>query len=56
MKSVSQMIDQLESLLGTKDLSEWEQGFVETLVERKGRALSEKQTEVMERIYKKHFA
>ena len=56
MKSVAQMIDQLEGLLGTKDLSEWEQGFVETLVERKGAALSDKQSEIMERIYRKHFA
>lgn len=56
MKSVSQMIAQLEGLLGTKDLTEWETGFVETLVARKGQPLTEKQLEVMERIYKKHFA
>ena len=56
MKSVAQMIAQLEGLLGTKDLTEWEAGFVETLVERNGSALSDKQTEIMERIYRKHFA
>lgn len=56
MKSVAQMIEQLDGLLGTKDLSDWEQGFVETLVERKGSPLSDKQTEIMERIYRKHFA
>jgi sulfur relay (sulfurtransferase) DsrC/TusE family protein len=56
MKSVAQMIAQLEGLLGTKDLSEWEQGFVETLVKREGKNLSDKQVEIMERIYGKHFA
>lgn len=56
MKSVAQMIDQLEGLLGTADLTDWETGFVETLVERKGSELSDKQTEIMERIYRKHFA
>ena len=56
MKSTGQMIEQLEGLLGTSDLTDWESGFVETLVERKGKPLSDKQTEIMERIYRKHFA
>lgn len=56
MKSVAQMVAQLEGLLGTADLSEWEQGFVETLVERNGKGLSDRQIEIMERIYRKHFA
>jgi hypothetical protein len=56
MKSVEQMVAQLEGMLGTKDLSEWERGFVETLVERKGKGLSDRQIAIMERLYRKHFA
>jgi hypothetical protein len=56
------MVKQVEGLLGTKDLTEWEESFVDSIVERlrdnpKGTlALSSKQVEVIERIYGKHFA
>jgi len=55
MKSVQQMVAQLEGLLGTKDISDWEQGFIESIVERKA-SLTDKQLVVVERIYRKHFA
>ena len=59
MKSVRAMIDQLDGMLGTKDLSEWEQQFVSDICARGWRNstshLSEKQIAVIERIYRKHF-
>lgn len=58
--STATMVEQLEGLLGTDDLSEWEAGFVDSLVEARddGRLLnlSGKQVEVLDRIYRKHFA
>ena len=57
MKSLGQMVDQLDGLTGTKDLSEWENNFVESCVTAKtnGRTLSDKRAEIVERIWKKHF-
>lgn len=58
--STATMIEQLAGLLGTDDLSDWEQGFVESLVEARadGRLLnlSGKQVEALDRLYRKHFA
>lgn len=58
--STTTMIRRLEGMLGTKDLSEWEQGFVETLVERleagQVTQLTERQVETLERLHGKHFA
>lgn len=62
--STQTKIKQLESLLGTEDLNEWEQGFVEGLAERArssenlGTALmlSDKQLDSLDRLYRKHFA
>lgn len=60
MKSLGQKLEQLSGLLGTRDLSEWEEGFVSNVTERcrdgDTRQLTEKQAEVVERIYAKHFA
>ena len=60
MTSTTTMIRRLEGMLGTKDLSEWEQGFVETLVERleagQVTQLTERQVEILERLHGKHFA
>ena len=45
---------------GTKDLSDWEQGFVETLVARveagQVTQLTDRQVETLERLHGKHFA
>ncbi len=61
MKSIGQMIRQLEGLVGTSDLNDWENDFVENQVQRTGHGkmtegLSEKQVEIIQKIYNKHFA
>ena len=60
MLSTSQMIDRLAGMVGTKDLSDWETKFVQSLIDRKkaGRvtSLSEKQLDVLVRLHSKHFA
>ena len=57
--STTTMIRRLEGMLGMKDLSDWEQGFVETLVELldAGRvtSLTERQVETLERLHGRHF-
>ena len=58
MKSIGAMLEQLDGLLGTNDLTEWEQDFVESVLAWHGvnsTGLSEKQIAIVERIYKKHF-
>lgn len=60
MKSIGAMIQQICGL-ADEDLSEWEKGFVDSIEEKtEGGAdtskLSEKQLEVIERLYNKHFA
>lgn len=60
--SIGTMIDQLDGLRDTRDLNEWEQGFVTNVLERylvankDSRCLSAKQVECVEKIWKKHFA
>ena len=61
MKSLAQKIQQCEGLLGTKDVTAWESDFLQSVIDRSngGRdttRLTEKQAEVVERIYGKHFA
>lgn len=59
MKSIDAMIEQLDGMLGTDDLTEWEQQFVADICARSWRNstmhLSDKQVAVIERIYRKHF-
>jgi hypothetical protein len=54
------MIEQVSGCLGTGDLTEWEESFARSLVERRreGRTgdLSEKQIATLERLWAKHFA
>ncbi len=55
------MIVKLSAMLGTEDLSEWEEGFVESIAEKSKNgtittALSEKQVAAIDRLYSKHFA
>lgn len=59
--SVGAMIEQLSGLLGTADLSDWEQGFVENMVRESGGGmktsrLSEAQVDKVEQVWRKHFA
>jgi hypothetical protein len=60
VKSLGQKLEQLSGMLGTRDLSEWEEGFVSNVCQRCAdgdtKHLTEKQVEVVERIYAKHFA
>lgn len=61
MTSINSMIEQLDGLLDTTDLNDWENLFVEDIVEKtqKGKVpgtLSDKQVRTIERIWSKHFA
>lgn len=61
MKSIQAQIDRISGLLGTGDLTEWEEGFVQSIHELSQRPnfsttqLSSKQVEVIARIFSKHF-
>lgn len=55
------MVKRLEGCLGTNDLTEWEESFVRSILEktRHGddtRPLTERQVTCLEKIFKKHFA
>jgi len=60
--SICQMIEQLDGLRDTKDVSEWENVFITSVLERylisgkDTRNLTEKQLDVIERIWNKHYA
>jgi len=60
--SIGTKVEQIGGLLGTGDLNAWEQSFVAGVAERyqaagrDTRNLSEKQVEIIERIWSKHFA
>lgn len=60
MLSTTQMIRKLEGMLGTRDLSEWESGFVRTLVGKvesgQVTSLTEKQLDNLQRLHDRHFA
>ncbi|MBB5443644.1 MULTISPECIES: hypothetical protein [unclassified Paraburkholderia] len=58
--STTEMIQRLSGLLGTDDLTEWEQGFVRQLdaIRSTGHvtSLSDKQVERLDELHAKHFA
>lgn len=62
MVSIGTMIEQLEGLHGTTDLTPWESEFVRNIVKRyhnnKKRTdfFTDKVVEIIERIWSKHFA
>lgn len=60
MVSTTIMIQRLEGCMGTGDLSDWEEQFVRSLVQllESGEVtrLSEKQLDILERLYGRHFA
>ena len=61
MKSIGQKIMQVEGLLGTSDVSDWEEEFLERMIEisdhgKKTAGLSEKQVSIIDRIWGRHFA
>lgn len=61
MASLNTMVKRVSGLLDTHDLSDWEDDFVRSIVERTRdgddtTALTEKQITCLERIFRKHFA
>ncbi|MBX3704013.1 MAG: hypothetical protein KF822_09585 [Steroidobacteraceae bacterium] len=60
MLSTTQMIRRLEGMLDSRDLNDWEQGFVESLVQRveagQVTSLTEKQIDRLQALHDKHFA
>lgn len=61
MVSVGVMVKQLSGLLDTDDLSDWENEFVGSVVDRTQEGevtgtLSDRQVTTVERIWRKHFA
>lgn len=60
MVSTTKMIQRLEGLLGTKDLTEWEQGFVRSLASRMHAGevtrLTGDQVDKLDELHGKHFA
>lgn len=61
MVSITTMVKQVGGLMGTKDLTDWENLFVSNILEKTAQgdnttSLTEKQIGVIERIYSKHFA
>lgn len=60
MPSLNAMVKRVAGLAGTKDVSDWEDQFITSVVEktREGAdtsSLTEKQVGVLERIHNKHF-
>lgn len=61
MASLNAMVKKVSGLADTKDVSDWENQFVKSLVEktREGAdttSLTEKQIDVLQRLHDKHFA
>jgi hypothetical protein len=54
------MVERLIGLLGTKDVSDWEQDFIKSLQRRLAdnslTALTERQVDALDRLHSKHFA
>jgi hypothetical protein len=59
--SIGNMIKQLSGMLGTRDLSSWQQSFVRSVAEQSNEgadttSLSDKQVEIVDTIFRKNFA
>lgn len=59
--SIGNMVKSIAEMLGTPDLSAWEQSFVRSIAEQSNQGadtskLSEKQVEIVDTIFRKHFA
>jgi len=60
VKSIGAMVKQISGLAGTEDVSDWEEEFIYSVIDRTKngddtRSLTEKQAAVVHRIYTKHF-
>jgi len=58
--SIGAMIKKISGLSGTKDVTEWESQFIDSIVEKSANGanttgLSTKQVEIVESIHAKHF-
>lgn len=61
MTSITTMVKKIAGLQDTKDVTDWESDFIESILSktRDGddtSSLTEKQIDVVERIHRKHFA
>lgn len=61
MASLNTMVRRCAGLIDTKDVSDWENQFLKSIVEKtrggdNTTSLTEKQVDVLERIFNKHFA
>ena len=61
MKSLGQMIKQIAGLVGTRDVNDWETKFITGIVQltdngENTKYLSPPRIDVIERIYRRHFA
>lgn len=61
MTSLNTMVKKCAGLVDTTDVSDWENQFLKSVVEKTSEGenttgLTEKQIDVLERIYGKHFA
>jgi hypothetical protein len=60
MASLNTMVKKVAGLADTRDVSDWENQFIKSVVEKTSngddtRSLTEKQITVLERIHSKHF-
>lgn len=61
MASLNTMVKRIAGLADTKDVSDWENQFVKSVVEKTSNgdnttSLTEKQIDALERLHNKHFA
>lgn len=61
MTSLNTMVKRCSGLIDTNDVSDWESDFLQSIIERTNEgdnttSLTEKQIDVLERIFNKHFA
>ncbi len=61
MTSIGTMIKRIAGLQGTRDITEWEDTFIGSIIDlteggKETAILSAKRVEIIERIHNKHFA
>jgi hypothetical protein len=61
MTTLNTKVKRIAGLAGTRDVNEWEDEFIQSIVEQTGEgentsSLTEKQIDVVERLFDKHFA
>lgn len=61
MTTLNTMVKRISGLVGTHDVTDWEDDFIQSIVEQTDegnttKSLTSKQIEVVERIFRKNFA